>query len=103
MDVSGRVAGHVAADPVVVDAVAHAEAVGDDGGEAAQADGGAGEGAGGQDVVVDGRVRRVLVQAVEGLPFSVGQVAHGEEVAVESLTLERRGGEGMVSLARRLE
>ena len=61
MDVAGWVAGDVAADPVVVDTIAYAEAVWDDRREAAQADGRAGEGAGGQDVVVDGRVRRVLV------------------------------------------
>lgn len=86
MDVSSRVAGHVAADPVVVDAVADTEPVGHHGGEASQADGGAGEGAGGQDVVVDGGVGGVGVQAVKRLVLRVGQVPHGEQVTVKTLT-----------------
>lgn len=63
MDVSSRVAGHVAADPVVVDAVTDAEPVGHHRSEAPEADGGAGEGAGGEDVVVYGGVGGVCVQA----------------------------------------
>lgn len=65
MDVASRVGGHAAADPVVVDAVADAKAVRHHWGEAAEVNGGTGEGASGEDVVVDGAVRRVSVQAVQ--------------------------------------
>lgn len=67
MDVAGRITGHVAADPVVVDAVTDAKAVGHHRSEAPQTDCRTGEGAGGQDVVVDGGVGGVRVQAVQGL------------------------------------
>lgn len=85
MDVASRVAGHVAADPVVVDAVADAEPVGHHRGEAAEVHGWAAEGAGGEDVVVDGGVSWVRVQAVQSLAVWVGQVSHGEQVTVETL------------------
>lgn len=65
MDVASRVGGHAAADPVVVDAVADAKAVRHHWGEAAEVYGRTGEGASGEDVVVDGAVRRVGVQAVQ--------------------------------------
>lgn len=67
MDVASRVAGHIAADPVVMDTVADAKAIRHHRGEAAQTHSWAGEGAGGEDVVVDGSVSRVRVQAVQRL------------------------------------
>lgn len=85
-DVASRVAADVAADPVVVDAVAHAQAVGHHGGKAAQPHGRAGQRAGGQDVVVDGGVGGVGVKVVRRTPGRRRQVAQGEEVPVEALT-----------------
>lgn len=84
--IAGWVAGHVAADPVIVDAVAHAEAVGHHGGEPPQVDGRAAQGAGGQHVVVDGGVCRVQEQVRELLPQGGGQVAQGKQVAIKALT-----------------
>lgn len=86
VDVASRVAGHVAADPVVMDAVADAKPVWHHRGEAAEAHGRTGEGAGGEDVVVDGSVGGVCVQAVQSLALWVGQVSHGEQVTVKTLS-----------------
>lgn len=85
MDIASRVAGHIAADPVVMDAVAHPEAVGHHWGEAAEVDSRTGQGAGGQDVVVDGGVSGVSVQAVQSLTLGVSQIPHGKEVSVKTL------------------
>lgn len=69
MDVASRVARYVAADPVVMDTVANAKPVSHHWGKAAEADSWTGEGASGEDVVVDGGVRWVCVQAVQRLAF----------------------------------
>lgn len=67
MDISSGVGGHVAADPVVMDAVSYAKPIRHHRRKAAKAYSWTGEGAGGENVVVDGTVRRVRVQAVQGL------------------------------------
>jgi len=67
MDIANRVAGHIAADPVVMDTVANAEAVRHHRGEATEIHSWTGEGARGQDVVVDGSVGWVCVEAVQRL------------------------------------
>lgn len=59
VNIASWVAGHIAADPVVVNTVADTEAVGHHRGEATKVHSRTGEGAGGEDVVVDGRVRGV--------------------------------------------
>lgn len=64
MDVASWVGGHAAADPVVMDAIANAKAVRHHWGKAAEVHSGTGEGARGEDVVVDGSVRRVCVQVM---------------------------------------
>lgn len=85
MDVASRVGGHAAADPVVVDAVADAKTVKHHWCKAAEVNGGTGEGASGEDVVVNGAVCRVCVQAVQAPAHWVGQVPQGKQVAVKTL------------------
>lgn len=85
VDVTSRVAGHVTADPLVMDAVTHTEAIRHHGGKAAQTHSWTGEGAGGEDVVVDGGVGWVCVQTVQRLALRVGQVSHGKQVTVKAL------------------
>lgn len=67
MDIASWVAGHVTADPVIMDTIADAKPVRHHGGKATEAHGWAGEGAGGEDVVVDSGVSGVSVQAVQSL------------------------------------
>lgn len=85
MTVASRVAGQDATDPLVVDAVSHAKPVGHHWGKAAEAHGWTGEGAGGEDVVVDGSISWVRVQAVQSLALRHGQVSQGKQVAIETL------------------
>lgn len=85
MNIASRVAGDVAADPVVVDTIADAKPIGHHWGEASEAHGWTAEGAGGEDVVVDGGVSRVCVQAMQSLALWTGQVSQGEQVTVETL------------------
>ncbi|MEQ2198821.1 hypothetical protein XENOCAPTIV_018960, partial [Xenoophorus captivus] len=73
MDVASRIAGHVAADPVVVDTVTNAEPIRHHRSEAPEADGGASECAGGEDVVVYSSVGWVCVQAVQSLALRHGK------------------------------
>ncbi len=67
MDVASWVAGHIAADPVVVDTVADTKPIGHHWSKATEVHSWTGEGAGRQDVVVDGSVSWVCVQAVQSL------------------------------------
>lgn len=85
MDVASRVAWYIAANPVVVDTVANAEPVGHHWGKATEADGRTGEGASGEDVVVNGGVSWVHVQTVQRLALWVGQVSQGKQVTVKTL------------------
>lgn len=90
VDVASRIGGHVAADPVVMDTVTDAEPVGHHRSETPEADGGAGERAGGQDVVVYGAVGWVSVQAGQRLTLRVGKVMQSKQVAVKPLTCSDR-------------
>ena len=85
MNVASRVAGHVTADPVIMDTIANAKPIRHHWGEAAEVHGWTGEGAGREDVVVDGRVSRVSVQVLQSLALWVGQVSKGKEVSVKTL------------------
>lgn len=67
MDVASWVGGHTAADPIIMDAIADTKAVRHHWGEAAKVDRGTGEGASGEDVVVDGSVCRVCVEVMQTL------------------------------------
>lgn len=67
VDIASWVAAHIAAYPVVMNTVANAEAVRNHGGESTEAHGWTGEGAGREDVVVDGTVGGVCEQAVQSL------------------------------------
>lgn len=67
VNIPSGVGGHVAADPVVMDAISNTKPVGHHRRKAAKAYSWTGEGAGGENVVVDGTVRRVRVQAVQRL------------------------------------
>lgn len=67
MDVASWVGGHAAADPVVMDTIADTKAVRHHWGKAAKVNSGTGEGASGEDVVVDGSVRRVCVEVMQAL------------------------------------
>lgn len=64
MNITLWITRHIAANPLIMDTVAHPESIGHHRGKASQVNGRAGEGAGGEDVVVDGGVGWVLVQAV---------------------------------------
>lgn len=67
MDVASRVAGNIAADPVVMDTVANTKPIRHHWGKATKVHSWTGEGAGGEDVVVDGNISWVCVQAVQSL------------------------------------
>lgn len=67
MDIASWVGGHAAADPFIVDAIADTKAVRHHWSEATKVNRRTGEGASGEDVVVDGSVRRVCVQVVQTL------------------------------------
>lgn len=67
MNIPSRVGGNVAADPVVMDAISNTKPVRHHRRKAAKVYSWTGEGAGGENVVVDGTVCRVCVQAVQGL------------------------------------
>ena len=66
-DVSSWIARHVAADPVVMDTVSNTKPIRHHWGKAAKVNSWTGEGAGGEDVVVDGGVCRVSVHVVQTL------------------------------------
>lgn len=66
VNISSGVGGHVAADPVVMDAISNTKPVRHHRRKAAKFYSWTGEGAGGEDVVVDGTVCRIRVQAVQG-------------------------------------
>lgn len=74
MYVPGGVAGNVATDPVVMDAIAHSKAIWDHRGKATQTDSRASECAGGQDVVVYGYISWILVQTRHRHSFRIYQV-----------------------------
>lgn len=67
MDVASWVGGHTAADPLVMDTIANTKAVRHHWGEAAKVNSRTGEGASGEDVVVDGSVCRVCIQVMQAL------------------------------------
>lgn len=86
VDVASWVGGHITADPVVVNTVANAKPVWHHRGKATKVHSWTGEGASGEDVVVDGRVSGVSVQTVQSLTLCVGQISHGKQVTVKTLT-----------------
>lgn len=88
--ITRRVAGDVATNPLIMDSVADTKPIRHYGGEATQAHGGTGEGAGGQDVVVDGGIGWVQEQGGQGHPFSAGQVPQCKEVPVKALTWQQQ-------------
>lgn len=85
MDVASWVTRYIAANPVIMDTVPNTKPVGHNWGKAAEADSWTGEGASGEDVVVDGSVRWVRVQTVQRLALWVGQVSQGKQVTVKTL------------------
>lgn len=85
VDIASWVAWYVAADPVVVDTIANTKPIRHHWGKASKADSWTGEGASGEDVVIDGSVRWVCVQTVQRLALWVGQVSKGKQVTVKTL------------------
>lgn len=75
MDISGRVAGNVATDPIIMHTVAHSKTIWDHRGKATQTDSRTSKCAGGQDVVVNGCISWVLVQTWHRHSFRICQVA----------------------------
>ncbi len=67
MDVARWIAGHIAANPVVMDTVADTIPIRHHWGKATEAHGWTSERAGREDVVVDGSISWVCVQAVQSL------------------------------------
>lgn len=91
MAIASWVAGHSEVDPVVMDPVADTEPIRDHRGKATEVHSRTGEGAGGEDVVVDGGVRWVCVQAVQSLALWIGQ---GKQVTVKTLAWwEKKSGQ----------
>lgn len=64
MGIAGRVAGHIAANPVVLDTVSNTKPIRYHWGKAPKVHGWATEGAGGEDVVVYTGIRWVFVKVV---------------------------------------
>lgn len=69
MNISGRVAGHIATDPFIVDTIAHSETIRHHWSKSTQTDCGAGESTGGENVVVYGSICWILVETVQGHSF----------------------------------
>lgn len=86
MNISGRIAGHIAPNPFIMDAIAYSETIRHHRSKSAQTDRGAGESTGGQDVVVYGSICCILVETWQGHSFRICQVAHGKEMAIKALT-----------------
>lgn len=74
-----------------MDTIPNTKAIRHHGGEATKADGWTGEGTGGQDVVVDGCVGWVCVEARQGLALRPGQVPQRKQVSVKALTCTEEG------------
>lgn len=74
MSAATWVAGHIAPYPVVMDTIANTKAISHHRGEATEAHSWTGEGAGGEDVVIDGCVGWVHVDVGQGLALGPGQV-----------------------------
>jgi len=85
MNISGRVAGHIAPDPFIMDTIAHSKTIRHHRSKPAQTDRWAGESTGGQDVVVYGGICRILVQTGQCHSFQISQIAHGEKMAIKPL------------------
>lgn len=86
MNISARVAGHIASDPFIMDAIAHSETIRHHRSKPTQTDCRAGESTGGQDVVVYGGICWILVQTGQCHSFRISQVAHGKKMAIKPLT-----------------
>lgn len=69
-----------------MDTISNPKSIRDHRGKSTEADSWAGEGAGGQDVVVDGCVGWVGVDAGQGPALPAGQVPQSKQMAVEALT-----------------
>lgn len=91
MTITTWVAGYVASNPVVKDTVSDPESIRHHRGKSTKADSWAGEGAGGQDVVVDGCVGWVCVDAGQGPALTAGQVPQSKQMTVETLTCWEKG------------
>lgn len=86
MSIPTWVAGYIASNPVVMDTVSNPKPIRHHRGKSTKADSWAGEGTGGQDVVVDGCVGWVCVDAGQGAALTAGQVPQSKQMTVETLT-----------------
>lgn len=86
MGVTTRVAGYVAANPVVMDTISNTKAIRHDRGKTTKVHSWTGEGTCRQDVVVDGCIGWVSVQMGQGLALRASQVPQGKQVTIKSLT-----------------
>ncbi len=86
MNISGRVAGHIAPNPFIMNTIAHSETIRHHRSKSAQTDRRAGKSTGGENVVVYGGICWILVEIVQGHSFWISQVAHGKKMAIKALT-----------------
>lgn len=69
MNISGRVAGHIAPNPFIMDTIAHSETIRHHRSKSAQTDRRAGKSTGGENVVVYGGICWIMVETVQGHSF----------------------------------
>lgn len=86
MGVTTRVAGYVAANPVVMDTISNTKAIRHYGGKTTKVHSWTGEGTCRKDVVVDGCIGWVCVEVGQGPALGASQVPQGKQVTIKSLT-----------------